>query len=210
MRIALFGATGGTGKQLIEQALEAGYEVVAYARNPSKLDIRHEHLKVIQGELADGPLIEGAVSGADAVISVLGPRGGSKERPVTQGMKNIIASMKRQSVRRLVVSSTLSARDPNDKAGFKTQTMIGPVRFTMRDAYEDIVSAAEAVRNSDLDWTIVRLSILNNNVRSGRVRAGYVGTGEVGTSISRADVADFMLKQIGDAKYMRQAPAISN
>lgn len=210
MRIAVFGATGGTGKQLIEQALEAGYEVVAYARNPSKLDIRHEHLKVVQGELAEGPLIEGAVSGADAVISVLGPRGGSKERPVTQGMKNIIASMKRQGVRRLVVSSTLSARDPNDRSDFKTQTMIGLVRFTMRDAYEDIVSAAEAVRNSDLDWTIVRLSILNNNVKSGRVRAGYVGTNEVGTSISRADVADFMLKQVGDAKYIRQAPAISN
>lgn len=210
MKIAVFGATGGTGKQLIEQALEAGYEVVAYARNPSKLDIRHEHLKVIQGELADAALIESAVSGADAVISVLGPRGGSRGRPVTQGMKNIIVSMKKQGVNRLTVSSTLSAKDPNDKPDFKTQTMVGIVRFTMRDAYEDIVSAAETVRNSDLDWTIVRLSMLNNNAKSGRVRAGYVGKGEVGTSISRADVADFMLKQLEDTKYLRRAPAISN
>jgi len=210
MKIAIFGATGGTGKQLIEQALEAGYEVVAYARNPSKLDIRHEHLKVIQGELADAALIESAVSGSKAVISVLGPRGGSKGRSVTQGMKNIIASMKKQGVSRLVVSSTLSAKDPNDRSDFKTRTMVGIVKLTMRDAYEDIVSAAELVRNSDLDWTIVRLSILNNDAKSGKVRAGYVDKGEVGTSISRADVADFMLKQVEDTKYLRRAPAISN
>lgn len=210
MRIAIFGATGGTGKQLIEQALEAGYEVVAYARNPSKLDICHEHLKVIQGELADAALIESAVSGVDVVISALGPRGGSKGRPVTQGMKNIIVSMKKQGVSRLIVTSTLSAKDPNDRSDFKTQAMVGLVKLTMRDAYEDIVSAAEAVRNSDLDWTIVRLSMLNNNVKSGKVRAGYVGTGEVGTSISRADVAYFMLKQVEDRKFLRQAPAISN
>jgi len=210
MRIALFGATGGTGKQLIEQALEAGHEVVAYARNPSKLDIRHERLKVIQGELADVALIEGAVSGAEAVISALGPRGGSRERPITRGMRNIIVSMKKQGVRRLVVSSTLSARDPNDKPDFKTEALVRLVKFTMRDAYEDIVSAAESVRDSDLDWTIVRLAMLNNNVKSGQVRAGYVGTGEVGTSISRADVAYFMLKQLEDTKFLRSAPAISN
>lgn len=210
MRIALFGATGGTGKQLIEQALEAGYEVAAYARNPSKLDIRHEHLKVIQGELSDAALIEGAVRGVDAVISALGPRGSSKGRPITQGMRNIIASMKKQGVSRLIVSSTLSAKDPNDRSDFKTESPVRLVKFTMRDAYEDIVSAAESVRNSDPDWTMVRLSMLNNNVRSGKVKAGYVGKGEVGSSISRADVADFMLKQVKDTKYLRKAPAISN
>ena len=106
--------------------------------------------------------------------------------------------------------STLSAKDSNDKSDLRTETMVGLVKFTMRDAYEDIVSAAETVRNSDLDWTIVRLSMLNNNAKSGKVRAGYVGKGEVGTSISRADVADFMLKQVEDTKYLRQAPAISN
>ena len=99
MKIVIFGATGGTGKQLVEQALAAGHHVVAYARNPSKLNINHEQLKVIQGELADEALIESAVTGADAVISVLGPRGGSKNKPITQGMKNIITTMKKQNVR---------------------------------------------------------------------------------------------------------------
>ena len=126
-------------------------------------------------------LIDDAVHGADAVISLLGPRGGSKGRPVTEGTKNIILSMKKQGIGRLIASSTLSSRDPNDRSDLKTETLVRLVKFTMRDAYEDIVSAAESVRNSDLDWTIVRVAMLNNNVKSGKVKAGYVGTGEVGS-----------------------------
>ena len=209
-RITVFGATGGTGKQLVEQALASGNEVGAYVRNPSKLSITHEHLSIVQGELSDAALIERVVSGADAVMSVLGPRGGSKNKPLTQGMQNIIAAMKKQGVRRLIITSTLSAKDPNDKPEFRTRVLVGLVKRTMNDAYEDIVNVAEAVRASDLDWTIVRLTMLNNKPKSGKVRAGYIGRGEVGSGISRADIADFMLSQIEDEKYVRQAPAISN
>ena len=210
MKIAVFGASGGTGKRLVEQALAAGYEVVAYVRNPSKLNISNEHLTVIQGELSDAALIETAVKGTDAVLSALGPRGGSKNKPLTQGMQNIIAAMKNQGVRRLIMTSTLSAKDSKDKPDFRTKAMVNIVKTTMHAAYEDIVSVAETVRASDLDWTIVRLAILNNKPKSGKVKVGYVGTGEVGTQISRADIADFMLKQIEDTKYLREAPAISN
>jgi putative NADH-flavin reductase len=210
VKITIFGATGETGRQLVEQALAARYEVVAYIRNPSKLNINHEHLKVIQGELADEPLIESAVSGADAVISTLGPRGGSKNKPLTQGMKNIITAMKKQGVRRLIMTSTLSAKDPNDQPDFKTKTLVNIVKLTMHDTYEDIVSAVETVRNSDLDWTIVRMTMLNNKNKSGKIKVGYVGKGELGTWISRADVADFMLKQVENTEYIRKAPAITN
>jgi putative NADH-flavin reductase len=210
LKIAVFGASGGTGKQLVEQGLAAGYEVVAYVRNPSKLNMSNEHLTVIQGELSDAALIETAVKGTDAVLYALGPRGGSKNKPLTQGMQNIIAAMKNQGVRRLIMTSTLSAKDSKDKPDFRTKAMVNIVKTTMHAAYEDIVSVAETVRASDLDWTIVRLAILNNKPKSGKVKAGYVGTGEVGTQISRADIADFMLKQIEDTKYLREAPAISN
>jgi putative NADH-flavin reductase len=210
MRITVFGATGGTGRRLVEQAIAEGNEVIAYVRNPSKLDMENEHLTVVQGELTDEELIEKAVKGVDAVISLLGPRGGSKSKPLTHGMQNIITAMKKQGVRRLVITSTLSAKDPNDLPDFKTKSLVNLVKVTMHDAYEDIVSTAETVRNSDLDWTIVRLTMLNNKPKSGKVRAGYVGRGDVGTWISRADVADFMLKQVQDTKYLRQAPAITN
>ena len=210
MKITVFGATGDTGKQIVKQALEAGYEVIAYARNPSKLNITHDHLTIIQGELFDAHSIENAVKGADAVLSTLGPRRGSKDRPLTQGMQNIISAMKNQGVRRLIITSTLSAKDSKDKPDFKTKAMVNLVKTTMHAAYEDIVNVAETARASDLDWTIVRLAILNNKPKSGKVKAGYVGTGEVATQISRSDIADFMLKQITDMKYLHEAPAISN
>ena len=210
MKITVFGATGDTGKQLVEQALTAEYEVVAYARNPTKLNITHDHLTVVQGELYDQALIENAIHGTDTVLSTLGPHGRSKNKPITQGMQNIIAAMKKQGVRRLIITSTLSAKDPNDKPDLRTKAMVNLVKTTMHGAYEDIVSVAETVRASDLDWTIVRLALLNNNPKTGKVKTGYAGRGEVGTRISRADVADFMLKQVEHTEYMRQAPAISN
>jgi len=210
MRITIFGATGGTGKQLVEQALAAGYQVVAYVRNPSKLNIRHENLTIVQGDLADQAMIERAISGADAVISILGPRGDSKNKPITRGMQNIIEAMKKKGVRRLIISSTLSAKDPNDLPDFKAKALVNLVKLAMHAAYEEIVSVAETVRKSDLDWTIVRLTTLNNNPKLGKVRVGYLGKGEVGLRISRADLAEFMLKQVQDTKYLRQAPVISN
>jgi putative NADH-flavin reductase len=210
VKITVFGATGDTGKQIVEQALQVGYEVVAYARNTSKLNVSNEHLTVIQGELSDEALIETAIKGAGAILSALGPRGGSKDKPLTYGMQIIIGAMKKQGVRRLIITSTLSAKDSKDKPNLRTKAMVNFVKTTMHAAYEDIVNVAETVRASDREWTIVRLAILNNKPKSGKVKAGYVGTGEVGTQISRADIADFMLKQIEDTKYLREAPAISN
>ena len=210
MKLTIFGATGGTGKKLVEQALAAGNQVVAYVRNPSKLEFIHKDLTIVEGELADQMMIEQAVSGVDAVISVLGPRGGSKEKPITQGMQNIIAAMNKYGVRRLIVSSTLSVKDPNDIPDFKVNILVNFVKLTIRSAYEEIISVAEIVRKFDLDWTILRLTTLNNNPKSGKVRVGYLGKGEVGMRISREDLADFMLKQVKNTKYLQQSPVISN
>ncbi len=209
-RITVFGATGGTGKQVVEQALAEGYEVVAYARDPSRLNISHVHLTVVRGELSDQALIEDAIQGTDAVLSALGPHGRSKNKPISQGMQNIIAAMKKQGVRRLIITSTLSAKDPRDRPDLPTRAMVSLVKIMVHGAYEDIVSVAEMVRASDLDWTIVRLALLNNKPKTANVKIGYVGRGEVGRGISRADIADFMLRQVSDTRYLRRAPAISN
>ncbi len=210
MKLVIFGATGKTGKLLVEQALGAGNEVVAYARNATKLGVRSERLRTIQGELVDEDKIESALNGADAVLSVLGPKGGSKTKPLIRGMQAIIAAMKKQGVRRLIIASTLSVKDPNDLREFRARALVALVRFAMRSAYEEIVGVAGAVRASDLDWTIVRLALLNDKPKSGKVRVGYLGKGEVGTWISRADIADFMLKQVRETRFLRQAPVISN
>jgi len=210
MRIVLFGATGSTGKQLIQQAIAAGYHVVAYARNPSKIDIKSEHLIIVKGDIADEEAIENAINGADAVISLLGPRGDSNNKPLTHGMQNIIKAMMSRGVRRLVASSTLSLKDSEDKPSLKVNLLVSIVKTTMNAAYEDIIGTAEAVRGSDLDWTIIRVAMLNDKPKTGVVKAGYVGTGQVGLGISRADFADFMLKQVEDREYLKKAPAISD
>lgn len=210
MKLLVFGATGRTGRLVVEQALASGNDIVAYVRNPSKLNMQNEHLEVVQGELSNQEAIAAAMNAADAVISTLGPRARKKGKPLAQGMRNVLAAMQSQGVRRIIITSTLSARDPNDALNFRAKAMIALVKLMMRPAYEEIVHVAELVRGSDCDWTIVRLSLLNNNPKSGNVRVGYISKGQVGTAMSRADLADFILKQVVDKKYLREAPAISN
>ena len=112
--------------------------------------------------MSDQALIENAIQGTDTVLSTLGPHGRSKNRPITQGMQNIIAAMKKQGVSRLIITSTLSAKDPNDEPDLRARAIVSFVKIAWRAAYEDIVSVAEIVRASDLDWTILRLAVLNN------------------------------------------------
>ena len=212
MKLTIFSGTGEAGRQLIEQALAEGNEVVAFARNPSKLTTHHKHLTIIQGELHDLANIEHAVNDANAVISLLGPRPGedSKVRPLTQGTQYIIAAIKKFNVRRLIVVSTPSASAPNDLRDLKFKMMVSMIKTMMRPAYEEIVNVAQVVQDSDLDWTLVRVSILNNNPKSGKVRVGYLGRGAVGVQLSRADMAAFILDELNNGKYIKQMPAISN
>lgn len=211
MRLVVFGATGPTGKEVVAQALAAGDEVVAYVRNPSKLGVTSERLKVVQGELSEQTKIEGAIAGMEAVVSTLGPRGGSKDKPLTKGMQNVVAAMDKLGVRRIVITSTLSVKDKNDKPELRARALVFLVKLAMRPAYDEIVSVAETLRASDLDWTILRMTMLNDKEKSGKVRAGYLGRGEVAASfIARADIAGFILQCLHERKYVREAPAISN
>lgn len=115
-----------------------------------------------------------------------------------------------QGGQRLIITSIFSAKGSKDRSDFKTKAMLYLAKTTIHGSCEEIVSVAEIVWASDLEWTIVRLALLNDKPKSGIVKVGFVGTGEVGTQISCADIANFLLKQIGETKYLREAPAISN
>lgn len=210
MRIAVFGATGGLGREIVKQALASGYEVVAYVRNPSKLTVEDTHLTIIKGELSDLESIRSSLKGANAVLSGLGPRGGSKGSPITAGLRNITKAMDEEGVRRLVLTLTISAKDPKDRFDMQSIVLVTIVRILLNRAYHDVISAAQVVRASDLDWTILRVSMPTDKPRTGKVRVGYLGRGELGLSVSRADLAEYMLSEIADSKYLRQSPAITN
>ncbi len=209
MKIAIFGASGRTGRHVVEQALAAGHEVVAFVRTPAKLGIEHERLTAVQGDVADAAAVEQAVAGADAVISVLGPSDNSPDQKVSKGTRNILDAMKKHGVIRFVASAGAGIPDPNDSPGFMNKLINLLIKTTSRNVYEDMRQTAQIIRQSDRGWTIVRVPRLTDGSRTGQVKASWVGKG-MGMQITRADMADFMLDQITDETYLRQAPAISN
>lgn len=209
--ITIFGGTGKTGLLLIEKALKSGHIVTVFARTRSKISIQHKNLKIAKGELNEPNSIEEAIKNADAVISVLGPSQNTKGLVIADGIKNIVDAMKKNGVKRLIATATPSFKDRNDKFQFGFSFGIFMVKALIKDSYNNIVLTGKHISESDLDWTIVRLPMLSDKPASGKIHAGYTGDGTVNLfSLSRADLADFLLQQIDDKKWLNKSPVISN
>ncbi|MDV2997071.1 MAG: hypothetical protein N4J56_006776 [Chroococcidiopsis sp. SAG 2025] len=207
MKLLIFGSTGSIGRQLVWQALEQGHTVTAFTRNPAKLDdIQHANLKVIQGDVMDLASVEKAVQGQDAVLCSLGA--GSKGTIRSQGTRHIIRAMEKVGVRRLICQTTLGVGESWGNLNFFWKyIMFG---FLLRQAYADHVAQENYVKQSHLDWTIVRPGAFVDGERTGNYRHGFPGTDRTSKlKISRADVADFMLKQLTDDLYLHKTPALS-
>ena len=210
MKIAIFGATGRTGLPLIEQALTAGYQVVAFVRDPAKLTIQNEHLTVVQGDVLNKADVAKAItSDLDAVISVLAPVKGSPKDLMPLAASHIIAAMKQQGVKRLIYMTGAGVDFPEDKPKLFDKL----IKFALKTMAGDVLKQSELgvreVQNSGLEWVIPRGPMLNNNPHTGKYRVGWVGV-NTGSRLSRADAADFILKQIKGNTYLRKAPALSN
>jgi uncharacterized protein YbjT (DUF2867 family) len=209
MRLTIFGGTGKTGQLLVRQALSEGHDVVAYVRNPAKLTVSDPRLTVVTGSLDDSAAVGEAVRGAGAVLSVLGPvRTGVAGTPVTEGIRVIVAAMKQHDVRRLVASATFSVTDALDAQPWSVRMLVGVIKRIAPGAYRDILGIGSAVRESGLDWTLVRVGLLNDRPGSGDVLSGYLGKG-VKLALSRASFATFMLRQASSPDWIGKAPAIS-
>ena len=219
MRVVIFGSTGGTGRRLVERAIAEGHEVTAFARNPSGVRARHRRLKVVAGDAFDPESVREAVAGNEAVISVLGSRQPSNplypHRPgdpdgvASVGSENIVAAMKEQGLRRFVCQTAWgvgeSRRNPGFAGAFFMKVLVPPL---LRDEYADKEAQEEVVRESDLDWIIVRPMILTNGPWTNQYRAEVDLKPGRRPCISRADVAAFLMSQLTDNKFVRDAPAI--
>lgn len=208
MKLVIFGATGKTGQKLVSQAIDNGHEVIALARTPSKFAISHKSLKVMQGNILDAAVVDVAIQGADAVVSALGPIGNKPTFEISQGMTHILNAMKKHNVRRLIVAAGAGVRDPLDKPKFIDHVFGLLLRLLSKNAVEDMKRTVNLVRQSDCEWTVVRVPRLNNNPQQDKLKVGYIQ--DITTQVSRADMAAFMLKQLTDKTYIGQAPAISN
>ena len=209
MKLTIFGATGRTGKLLVQQALEAGHQVVAFARTPSKLAFEHERLTLVQGDVQDAEQVATAVTGADAVLSVLGPTSNEPTYQVSTGMAHILAAMEQHGVRRLIQTVGAGVGDPHDRPGLFDRLSKVALKLASRHVYEDMVRVSDVIRASDLDWTLVRVPMLTDDPPAGGLKVGYLGQG-VGSRLSRAGMAAFILKLAEEDIYRHQAPVISN
>ena len=152
MKLLVFGSTGSIGRQLVNQALEHGHTVTAFARDPSRLDIEHDKLTVVQGDVLDFPSVEKAMQGQDAVFCSLGA--GSKGGVRSAGTENIVRAMEQSGIRRFICQSTLGVGDSWDNLNFFWKYIM--FRGFLRQAYVDHVSQEDCVRKSR--WT-GRLSV---------------------------------------------------
>lgn len=211
MKLTVFGATGKTGQILVRKALEAGHELTAFARTPEKLDARHDRLSVVKGDALDAAAVAEAIRGSDAVVSLIGVNPKSLEPVFAASVANMIAGMRAAGVRRLVLSAGAGVGDPNDAGGLAGRLIGGLIKLLARRAYEDGLAAAAAIRAAaDLDWTMVRLPMLSDEPGGrGSLRIGYLGKA-TGPRLSREDLAGFMLRELVERRYVRQAPVLSN
>jgi putative NADH-flavin reductase len=162
----------------------------------------------VQGDVLAQKDVEQAVVGTGAVLSALGHTKTSSKDVLTEGAKNIVAAMNRHGVRRLVSLTGAGVRDPKDEPKLVDRVIGSLLKLVQRDLLEDSIGQARVIRESGLEWVIVRAPVLNEGEKKGEYRVGYVGK-ESGTRLSRADVADFMLRQTTDDTYLHQAPVVS-
>lgn len=214
MRIAVFGANGGTGRLLVADALEAGHELTALTRHPDDFPISHARLTVVAGDVLDPSAVIGVVGGQDAVLSALGVPFGRKEITVySRGITAIIDAMRAAGVRRLACVSS-SATDPafaheDTGGGFFFERVLKPLieKTLGKTMYADMLRMEKLVRSSDLDWTIVRPSGLfgTDAVTDYAVAEDFLPE----RFTSRADLADFLLRQATETEYIRKAAAVA-
>jgi uncharacterized protein YbjT (DUF2867 family) len=207
-RVLIVGATGGTGTQLVAQALERGHTVTAFVRDPARLRLEHPELQVIQGDVLDPASVHIAVRGQDAVLSALGHRRYYlPTRILSAGTRNILAAMAAHGVPRFVCETSLGLGDSAGRLGLWYTLFVIPAVLPFY--FWDKTRQERVIAGSGADWVIVRPAALTDGARRGRLRHGRnAGDFLLTRRVSRADVAAFMLDQLSSDTYLRTAPGV--
>lgn len=206
MNLLILGSTGGTGQHLVRQALDQDHTVTALARTPDKLIIKHERLSVIEGDVLDEELLNKLVPNKDAILSALGVNKTWKsDGLITNAVTLIVKLMSIHDVKRLILVSAFGAGDSINQAN-PIQKFLA--RVLLRSRYEDKTRSEEILKTTTLDWTVVYPVMLINSPRTGRYSVGEKMEMKGMTTISRADVADFVLRELNENRFVRKFPII--
>ena len=205
MKVIVFGGTGTIGRLVVQQAVEQDHEVTLLTRNPSLVGPTDPRVHVVEGDVFDARAIAPVIAGQDAVVVTLG--GGRKGGVRARGTAAIIEAMRATGVRRLVVLSLIGVGDSREQLNvFWKRLMFG---LLLRGAYADHVEQERLTRASGLDWTIVRPGSFTDGPRTGSYRRGFGPQEKTTLKVSRADVAEFVVEQLTDETWLRQAPSLA-
>jgi uncharacterized protein YbjT (DUF2867 family) len=206
MRIVIFGANGPTGRLLTEQSLGAGHDAIAVTRHPDAFPLNEGRLRVVGADVLDPQAVDAAVQGSDAVLSALGvPFGKEPVEVYSRGVENMLAAMRRSGVRRLIVVSSGAVSEADEPTGgvvFNRVLQPYVMKKLGKTVYDDMRRMEELVAASNLDWTILRPSgfyelpqVSDYSLTEGRGPGRFT---------ARIDLADAMLRQIGEDRFVRK------
>ncbi|HEY3626442.1 MAG TPA: SDR family oxidoreductase [Terracidiphilus sp.] len=212
MKIIIFGASGGTGQHLVQQALAANHIVTAFARRPeSILAAPAPGLTVIPGDVHDPAAVSAAIAGQDAVLSALGARTLGRSDVLEVGVRNILAGMAGHGVRRIIVLGAAGATEnASQHQGAVTRLLLKLVIATLlREPFRSQREQEKLLEASPAQFTVVRPPRLLDRPPFGHYRVQQDGLPPHGTTIPRADVADFMIRQLTDSQWLRKGPYLA-
>ncbi|TLZ81842.1 MAG: SDR family oxidoreductase [Methanobacteriota archaeon] len=208
VNLVVFGATGETGRWIADRAVQAGHEVTAFVRDPGRMHIVHDRVKVVRGDVLDAASADGAIAGQDAVLSALGSSARNPAPVLSTGVRHILDAMERHHVRRIVALSAAGAL--GESAGFLFGNLgLRIFRMWLPEVYREHRKMLVELQPRDVDWTAVRAVLLTNATPKGRYRVAVEGIPRWGFRISRADVAEFMVRQLTSDEFVRKMPAIA-
>jgi putative NADH-flavin reductase len=207
MNILVMGASGRTGRELVKQALAQGHHVSAFVRRPALFALAHPQLQVVQGDAADRASVDRAVSDQDAVLCALGGANlFTRDEAVVVGVHNIIVAMEEAGTRRLIYLSADTVRDSRDELNALRKVFV-PVLFHSSAADHELNE--RMIEQSHLEWVIVRPPMLTNGARTHTYRSGeHLKARGIIPQFSRADLAEFMLKQVSDDTFLEKAAEV--
>ncbi|MCK9203290.1 MAG: SDR family oxidoreductase [Bacteroidales bacterium] len=204
MKIAVFGASGRTGILIVYQALNQGFHVTAFARQPSKVTIQHKNLRTIRGDVSDFQKVKEAITGQDAVLCTLGIDTNKRSTILSEGTRNILKAIEECGVKRFICMS--SAGILGNDAGFWFGKVIVPL--FLRNVFADKLRQVKIIQESHTDWVILRPVGLTDSPKTNTYK--IIPGIPTSRTVPRADVADFMLKLVTDTRYDRTMPALAS
>jgi putative NADH-flavin reductase len=208
-KIIVFGATGGTGKLVVSQALQAGHKVTIIVRNPDAFDIQHQNLDILEGDVFQINSFEKAVVGQDVVVSCLGTQQREPTTVYSDGTRNVSKAMQKAGIKRLICLSAGAVIVP-PKSNFLMKFVIKNIlQKVFKNLYSDMLVMEEMLKKSDLNCTVIRAPRLKNSKHTGQYRIAINEHLNRPSSISRADLADYIVTHLDDTQAYKSMVEVS-